>query len=39
MGMTVADWWGVRRQEPNCTVMTEVDADSYYDLLVERLGQ
>ncbi len=39
MGMTVTDWWGVRRQEPNCTVINQVDADGYYDLLLERLGR
>ena len=38
MGMTVADWWGVRGKEPNCRVINAVDADGYFDLLLERIG-
>lgn len=38
MGMTVADWWGVTDRDPNCTYMRRVDADGFFDLLVERIG-
>ena len=27
MGMTVVDYWGARRREPNCHWVTEVDDD------------
>ncbi|HSK40657.1 MAG TPA: nucleoside hydrolase [Arenibaculum sp.] len=39
MGMTVVDWWGVTARAPNATVMNEVDADGFFDLLVERLAR
>lgn len=39
MGMTVVDWWGVTRRPKNAHVMREIDADGYFDLLVERLGR
>jgi purine nucleosidase len=38
-GMTVLDWWGVTDAEPNATVMRDIDADAYFDLLVERIGR
>ena len=37
MGMTVVDYWGARRQEPNCHWVTEVDDDRFFALLYERL--
>ena len=39
MGMTVVDWWGVTGREPNCTVMNTIDADRFFDLLVDRIGR
>lgn len=39
LGMTVVDWWGVTSAEPNATVMREIDADAYFDLLVDRIGR
>ncbi len=39
IGMTVVDWWGVTGAEPNATVMRDVDADGFFDLLVERIGR
>lgn len=39
MGMTVVDWWGVTGLEPNAMVIRDVDADRFYDLLVERIGR
>jgi purine nucleosidase len=38
-GMTVFDWWGVTEAEPNATVMMEIDADRFFELLVERIGR
>ncbi len=38
MGMTVADWWGMTDREPNATWIREVDADGFFDLLVERIA-
>ncbi len=38
-GMTIVDWWGVTGREPNALVMNSLDADRYYDLLVERIGR
>jgi purine nucleosidase len=37
-GMTVIDWWGVTDRKKNAIVMREIDADGFYKLLVERLG-
>jgi len=39
LGMTVVDWWGMTDREPNCTFVREVDADGFFDLLVERIGR
>lgn len=38
-GMTIVDWWGVTGREPNARVMNRLDADRYYDLLVDRIGR
>jgi purine nucleosidase len=38
-GMTVIDWWGVTGSPPNAMVMNRVDADRFFDLLVERIGR
>jgi purine nucleosidase len=38
-GMTVIDWWGVTDAQPNALVMNEIDADGFFDLLVERIGR
>jgi purine nucleosidase len=38
-GMTLVDWWGVTGREPNCLVMNYIDADRFFDLLVERIGR
>lgn len=39
LGMTVIDWWGVTHDPPNALVMNEIDADGFFDLLVERIGR
>jgi purine nucleosidase len=38
-GMTIVDWWGVTGRASNAMVMNEIDDDSFYDLLVERIGR
>ena len=38
-GMTVMDWWGVTDNPPNALVMSEIDADGFFDLLVDRIGR
>ncbi len=39
MGMTVVDWWNVTGHEPNATVMGDIDAERFFDLLVDRIGR
>jgi len=39
MGMTVVDWWRVSGRTPNARVMRHVEADGFFDLLIERLGR
>lgn len=39
MGMTVADWWRVTDRPPNATWMRFVDADGFFDLLLDRIGK
>ena len=38
-GMTVVDWWGMTAEPRNATWMRTIDADGFFDLLVERLGR
>lgn len=38
MGMTLVDWWGVTGNEPNAQVVNEIDADGFFELLVERIA-
>jgi purine nucleosidase len=38
-GMTMVDWWRVTGNEPNAMVMNKVDADRFFELLVERIGR
>lgn len=39
LGMTVADWWGVTDRAPNAMFMGDVDAQGFFDLLIERLAR
>ncbi len=39
MGMTVVDWWGATDDDPNATVMQEIDSAGFFDLLVERIAR
>lgn len=38
LGMTVADYWRVTQRPANAMFLTGVDADGFFDLLVERLA-
>ncbi len=38
MGMTVIDWWGITNRPKNALVMRDIDADGFFALLVERIG-
>jgi purine nucleosidase len=38
LGMTVADWWRVSDRAPNCTFMSDIDADGFFALLAQRLA-
>ncbi len=39
LGQTVVDWWGKTREKPNARFMHDIDADGFYQLLVERLAR
>ena len=39
MGMKVADWGGVSGRPSNTLFMRNVDADGFFELLVERLAR
>jgi purine nucleosidase len=39
VGMTVVDWWRVSGRNPNVQVMRDVDADGFFDLLIERFAR
>ena len=38
-GMTLVDWWATRGQEPNATVMNEIDDERFFALLLERIAR
>lgn len=38
LGMTVMDWWCVTGRAPNATVLHDIDADGFFDLLTKRLA-
>lgn len=37
-GMTVVDWWDIEMKTPNATVLVDVDAPAFFDLLYRRIG-
>ena len=37
-GMTVADWWGVTGRKPNALFIRDIDRDSFFALLTERIA-
>lgn len=39
LGMTVIDWWDVSGRRPNATVLRNVDAEGFFELLTERLAR
>ena len=39
LGMSVVDWWGVTDRKPNALVLREIDADGYFDLVIESLSR
>ena len=39
LGMTVVDWWGVTGRTPNVQFLRNVNADAYFDLVIERLAR
>lgn len=39
LGATVVDWWRVTERPQNALVFKDVDADRFFDLLIERLGR
>ncbi len=39
MGRTVVDLWNATGREPNATVIERIDADGFFDLLIERLAR
>lgn len=39
VGMTVVDWWRVTERPANARFMRHVDADGFFDLLIERFGR
>ena len=39
LGMTVVDWWGVTGKPANALFLREIDAERYFDLVIERLGR
>jgi len=38
LGMTVVDWWAVTQKTPNVQFLRSIDADGYFDLVIERLA-
>ena len=38
MGMTVVDYWGARRKEPNCFWVSGVNDSGFFELMYERLS-
>jgi purine nucleosidase len=39
LGMTVADYWRITERPRNVYFVRDLDADGFYDLLIERLGR
>ena len=39
LGMTVVDWWSVTGRPANALVLREINAEGYFDLVIDRLGR
>jgi purine nucleosidase len=37
--MTVVDWWSVTEKAANVQFLRDIQADGYFDLVIERLGR
>ena len=37
MGMTVVDWWNVTDRQPNVTYNNQINADGFFQLILDRL--
>jgi purine nucleosidase len=37
--MTVVDWWSVAGKPANAFVVRDLDADAYFDLVIDRMGR
>jgi purine nucleosidase len=35
----VVDWWGVTGKQPNVLFLRAINADRYFDLVIERLAR
>jgi len=38
MGMTVVDWWNVSDRQPNVTYNNQINADGFFQLILDRLS-
>jgi purine nucleosidase len=38
-GRTLVDWWNMHKHPTNAMVMRDVDAERFFDLLIDRLGR
>jgi len=36
--MTVVDWWKVTDRQPNATYINQINADGFFQLILERLA-
>jgi purine nucleosidase len=39
LGMTVVDWWGVTGRTPNVLFLRDINADAYFDLVIDRMAK
>ncbi len=39
LGVTVVDYWNVTRRPPNVLLLRDLDADAYFELVIERLAR
>ncbi len=38
-GRTLVDWWNMHRHPANANVIRDIDAERFFDLLIDRLGR
>ena len=39
MGMTVVDWWGLTDDPATAHVVRDLDAERFFDLVIDRLAR